>query len=208
MYREFKTNKALVDFLIHYGRIHSPLVKEAFYATDRVHFVPEKLHHEAYEDYPLPIGHHQTISQPTTVAIMLEMLSPQTGHRVLDIGSGSGYTTALLAHIAGREGSVTGTERIPELVTLGHHNLLRAGIPNASIQQAGHMLGLPDSTFDCILVSAAADRFPEPLLNQLVIGGRIVIPVRNSILSAEKISETHARTTKLDGFAFVPLIEG
>lgn len=117
------SNLQLVEHLKQRGVLKTPALVEAFRAVDRRSFVPEEFFFNAYEDHPLPIGHGQTISQPWTVAFMLERLQPQPGNRVLDIGSGSGWTTALLAHVVGAEGFVQGLELIDALVELGQQNL-------------------------------------------------------------------------------------
>src|SRR3989338_8071025 len=109
------TKEVLIDDLIGGGYLKTPLIIEAFKKIDRADFVSENLRDEAYENYPLPIGFDQTISQPLTVAFMLELLQPQPGEKILDIGSGSGWTTTLLAFCVGKEGRGFGLERIPEL---------------------------------------------------------------------------------------------
>jgi protein-L-isoaspartate(D-aspartate) O-methyltransferase len=172
---------------------------EAFEEVDRADFVPEMFKESAYVDIPLGIGEAQTISQPTTVAFMLEHLSPQKGDKILDIGAGSGWTTAMLCHIVGEEGSVLGLERIDSLVELGKSNL--AGYcrdERCRIEKAGEKLG--------ILVSAAASELPEELIDQLNVGGKLVIPVQNSIEVVTKTSEDDFQRESIYGFAFVPLI--
>ena len=160
-----------------------------------------------YVDAPLPIGNNQTISQPSTVAFMLEQLDLEEGDKVLDIGSGSGWTTALLCHIVGEKGSVTGLERMDVLVEQGEKNLLKLQFgSHCRIQRAGEKLGLQGEKFDRILVSASADEIPEELFLQLKIGGILVIPVKNSIFKFKKVSDTHVEKKEFYGFVFVPLI--
>jgi len=118
-----QNNKELIKHLIARNVLKTKAIIDAFQAVDRIDFVPLKYLDEAYGDYPLPIGYGQTISQPFTVAFMLELLQPQKGDKILDVGSGSGWTTALLAHIVQEEGSVRGIELIPELVAFGKKNL-------------------------------------------------------------------------------------
>jgi len=155
---------------------------------------------------PLPIGFGQTISQPTTVACMLEWLAPEPGDKVLDVGSGSGWTTALLSELVGRKGKVYAVERIPELVTFGEENCARSGIANAKFFQAGEQYGLPEyAPYNKILVSAAAKTLPAELLDQLRINGTLVIPVRSDILEITKTAEDEYETLKHSGFVFVPL---
>lgn len=202
----FASNESLVDFMIKEGVLHTPSVIDAFRFTDRTVFVPEETASEQYGDYPLPIGGGQTISQPSTVAIMLELLGAQSGDKVLDIGSGSGYTTALLSHIVGENGSVVGIDRVDSLVEYGKKRLEILGIKNAKIEKAGNKLGKPDEHFDRILVSAAAEEFPKSLIYQLNIGGVAVVPVGNNIIRAVKKQGGEADLESIYGFRFVPLI--
>lgn len=183
-------------------------IRSVFQVIDRKDFVRSDYQVEAYEDYPLPIGEGQTISQPTTVAFMLELLDPKPGERVLDVGSGSGWTTALLAKLVGPTGKVLGVERIPALVSFGQENLKKYALENASISLAGKELGLPaEAPFDKILVSAAADGVPEALVNQLKQGGIMLIPIGDSICKIAKRSDGSIETKFFPGFVFVPLVE-
>ncbi len=197
----------LVDAMISSGMLRSPLIIDAFRTIDRKYFVPESYIDETYIDAPLPIGNYQTISQPSTVAFMLEKLDPKDGNKVLDIGSGSGWTTALLCYMVGDKGSVTGVERIESLVEQGKNNLSKFRFnSHCHIERAGEKLGIPGEQFDRILVSASADDTPEELFRQLKIGGILVIPIRESIFKFTKISETEIKKEEFYGFVFVPLI--
>jgi protein-L-isoaspartate(D-aspartate) O-methyltransferase len=201
------------DLLTHLARDSrvraGPRLKAAFAAIDRAQFVAPDFLSEAYADYPLHIGAGQTISQPTTVAFMLGLLATPKGARVLDVGSGSGWTAALLAHLVGERGSVLGLERIPSLVALGRRNLARYRFPHARIERAGETLGSPrHAPFDRILVSAAAEREATlaPLLAQLAPGGVLVAPVGNAIVRLAKGARGGLRRAAYPGFAFVPLV--
>lgn len=199
-------NEKLIHHLIATNVLHSQNIIDAFINVDRASFSLNPQDPEVYADHPLPIGHGQTISQPTTVAMMLEMLRPKEGQNILDIGSGSGYTTALLASIVGDKGSVTGTERVSYLVKYGNDNLKKYGFKNAKIIQAKNGLGLEGKTFDRILVSAAAKEFPLKLTQQLNVGGKLVIPVKNSIYEITKREDGELQGMEHYGFTFVPLI--
>ena len=199
--------EALINNIIARGYLKTPGIIKAFRRVDRQDFVPEENTPESYDDYPLPIGHGQTISQPSTVAFMLELLQPEEADKILDIGAGSGWTTAILAEIAGEEGFVYGTELVAELVEFGRENLSKNKVVNAEVWQADiQQLGLPNKApFDRILVSAAAEDLPPELIDQLKIGGRMVLPILDSIWKIDKISKDDIKQERHYGFAFVPL---
>lgn len=196
----------LIAHLRDRGALRSPSLIRCFETIDRKDFVTEEEKGAAYGDYPLPIGFGQTISQPYTVAFMLELLGAGEGDRVLDIGSGSGWTTALLACVVGRSGSVTGLERIEELVRFGNRNLAKYDLSQAEIRLAGPELGVPGKALDRILVSASAAHFPKELIRQLAPGGVLVIPVGNSIFRVEKSADGEVVYDEYPGFVFVPLV--
>jgi protein-L-isoaspartate(D-aspartate) O-methyltransferase len=199
--------------------LNNPLIKSAFETVDRKDFVRGDYEMEAYEDCALPIGCGQSISQPTTVAYMLELLNSQEGDRILDVGSGSGWTTALLSHIVGVDGRVFGLELIPELVEAGKKNLTKYALPHASIEQVPLKIGLKgdigmyspaeiglerEAPFDKILVSAAAEELPVELVEQLEEGGTMVIPIRDSISKFVKNVDGSLSQENHRGFVFVP----
>ncbi|MBP9749449.1 MAG: protein-L-isoaspartate O-methyltransferase [Candidatus Pacebacteria bacterium] len=196
----------LIQGMLDSGILHTPRIVDAFRAIDRADFVPDTMRTYAYQDIPLPLGNGQTISQPSTVAFMLELLQPETQNRILDIGSGSGWTTALLGYLTGSEGYVLGLERIPELVTLGCNNLATQQMPWLYIERAGVELGAPErSPFHRILVSAASRTFPIELVSQLTEHGILVIPVRHALWRAERFEHRPIIST-YEGYTFVPLI--
>jgi protein-L-isoaspartate(D-aspartate) O-methyltransferase len=202
------SKEQLIDHLENGTRaLKDRMIKDAFVAIDRKNFVPENYAEEAYDDYPLPLGDTgQTISQPTTVAFMLELLNPQEGEKILDVGSGSGFTTALLARIVGEKGRVIGVERIPELVKLGQKNLDKYNLKNAEIIKARKEIGfLKEAPFDKILVSATTEDLPKKLMEQLRVGGIMVVPIFDEIWQVKKL-ESGEDIKKYKGFAFVPLI--
>lgn len=184
-------------------------VRRAMRAIPRADFLPAAVRDRAGVDAPLPIGHGATNSQPWTVQFMLELLAVPSGTRVLDVGSGSGWTTALLAELTGPSGSVTGVELVPELVELGRGNLATFDLPWARIERAGPgVLGLPDlAPFDRILVSADAGEIPAELEAQLAVGGRMVLPAAGVMWTIDREAHGLRRTPEVDHhFAFVPLV--
>ena len=205
----------LINQLIKDGHLKSDLIIEAFSEISRVEFLPEDLENEAYSDIALPIGYGQTISQPSAAAIMLELLDPQRGHNILDVGLGSGWTTALLCYIVGRQGRITALERIKNLLEWGKNNVdkydyLRDGQEGiveffCEDGSGGFKKYAP---YDRILVSASADIIPEALKKQLKIGGKMVIPIRSSLIYLERKSENDFHKEEFPGFAFVPLVKG
>lgn len=184
-------------------------VAEAMRAVDRRGFLPRSLRAAASHDRPLPIGHEQTCSQPSTVAAMLTLLQVPRGGAVLDVGAGSGWTTALLAHLVGPEGEVLGVELVPEIAAWGAANLARQEMPWARIVQAtSGMLGSPrEGGWQRVLVSASPDELPAELVDQLAPGGRMVIPVRHAMLLVERSRDGTVRTTEHGTYSFVPLVQ-
>lgn len=200
------TQRELIDTMIASGVLRTQRLIDAFNAVDRRDFVPEEYTAQAYHDRALPIEGGQTISQPSTIAFMLELLDPRKGHRILDVGSGSGYTTALLSEVVGDSGAVFGVEAVPELVAAGSRNLAHYHFSHATISPAGPSLGLPEKgPFDRILVSAGTNTVPEALVDQLKTPGILVIPIQDGIECVTKTSSGDITSQHWSGFAFVPL---
>lgn len=192
------------------GYLKTPRLIEAFQKIDRKHFVPEELEKEAYLNEPLPIGHNQTISQPLTVAFMLELLDPRPGEKILDIGAGSGWQTALLSYVVGQSGKVIGLERILPLKAIAETNVGKYSFITKKIAEIflgdGSKGYLDKAPYDKIIAAASAKEIPEVWKDQLKIGGRLVAPVGHSIFSIDKVSETEFKEEEHYGFSFVPLI--
>ncbi|CCH74307.1 Protein-L-isoaspartate O-methyltransferase [Nostocoides australiense Ben110] len=182
-------------------------VTAAFRAVPRANFLPPGERGRAAYDGPIAIGHGQTNSQPRTVADMLRLLDVRPGQRVLDVGAGSGWTTALLAWIVGPEGSVLGLERVASLAEFGAANLAAAGMPWARLTLADPVaLGATDhAPFDRILVSAEPKTLPHSLVEQLRGDGVMVIPVAGRMLRVVRTERGHDVTTH-GHYRFVPLI--
>jgi protein-L-isoaspartate(D-aspartate) O-methyltransferase len=181
---------------------------EAFARVHREDFLPADQRGFATEDTALPIGHGQTNSQPTTVRRMLELLGAGPGQRVLDVGCGSGWSTALLGDLVGRDGEVLGVEVVPELVAFGRQNVARYDMPWVSVTQAREgILGLPErAPFDRVLVSAEATRLPHELVDQLVVGGLMVVPVAGRMTVVRRGAE-EPEVRHEGWYSFVPLRE-
>lgn len=198
---------ALIDSLIQDGWLKTPRIIKAFQKIKRVDFLPEDIKNLAELNEALPIGYGQTISQPLTVAFMFEELRPEPGQKILDIGFGSGWTTALLAQIVGAEGKVIAIEIVPELKEFGKANVSKYNFVNVEFICADGSKGYEkEAPFDRILVSAAAEEVPWPWKEQLKIGGRIVSPINSSIRTIIKKSESDFEEMEHPGFAFVPLV--
>jgi len=184
-------------------------VLEAMRSVPRHEFVPEDYRDGAYEDYPLPIGEEQTISQPYIVAAMLDHLALQDTDRVLEVGTGSGYVTALLSALCAEVFSV---ERYASLALAAEARLLRLGYKNVRIRVGDGSLGWSEyAPFNAILVSAATARVPPPLFEQLREGGRMVLPVGSSwTQELQLVRKTNGEqdVTLLEGCRFVPLVGG
>ncbi len=184
-------------------------VVEAMARVPREFFVPDGIRHMAYEDHPLPIGEGQTISAPHMVAIMCDVLDIEKGMRILDVGTGSGYHAAVMAEMVGPEGHIYSMERIPELVVFARRNLREAGIENVTVVEGDGSLGLPDhAPYDRINVAATAPKVPEPLKEQLRVGGKLVIPVGTCYQELVLVIRTDEGFDQEyhGGVVFVPLI--
>lgn len=205
---------SLINNLIKDGYLKTDLVIDAFSEISRLEFLPEELEREFLADVALPIGHGQTIYQPRAVATMFELLDSRRGQNILNVGSGSGWTTALLCFIVGKEGHVIALERIEGLMEWGKNNVKKykdyikegeEGI--AEFYLVDGKGGFPASApYDRILVSASAKVIPEELKKQLKVGGKIVIPVKNSLVYLEKKDEDNFYKEEYPGYNFVPLI--
>ncbi len=203
---DFRTERARLVALLS-GEIKDRKVLAALARIPREAFVPPELRCRAYYDRALPIGRGQTISQPLIVAMMTQALTLTGQEKVLEIGTGSGYQTALLAELATR---VVTVERVAELAERSRQLLRRLGYANIDFHPAAETLGWPDSApYDAIIVTAAAPRVPDELLAQLAPGGRIVIPVGTRYLQElHKITKhtDHYDTEYLGACRFVALI--
>jgi len=222
---------SLINELINRGYLKTPKIIQAFRKIKREDFLYSGNKAEAEVNAPLAIGYGQTISQPLTVAFMLELLQPKKGDKVLDVGSGSGWTCALLAEIVSEQGEVYGIEKIPELKSFAEVNVSKYGfIKKGSVEGLSNSeqeplqgtvqifcsdgyKGLPErAPFDKIIVAAAAEEVPAELLKQLKVGGRMVIPVgrqyeSQDMVVIDKISEDKYKEKRYPGFVFVPLVK-
>ncbi|MCK4540500.1 protein-L-isoaspartate O-methyltransferase [Candidatus Parcubacteria bacterium] len=206
----------LINDLIENRVLKSSRIIKAFQKIKRKDFVLSENKNAAEIDAPLSIGHEQTISQPTTVAFMLELLQPESGDKILDVGSGSGWTVALLAEIVGEQGAVYGIERIKELKQSAESNVVKYNFIKKEIARifcADGYKGLPKfAPFDKIIAAAAAESVPNNLLKQLKINGRLVMPIgkqheSQDIIVIDKIGKNNFKEFRYHGFIFVPLVK-
>ncbi|MCX7869255.1 MAG: protein-L-isoaspartate(D-aspartate) O-methyltransferase [Terrimicrobiaceae bacterium] len=167
--------EAMVARQISARGVSHPGVLGAMRKIPRHEFVPESVRREAYEDTPLPIGHGQTISQPYIVALMTELLDPKPGDKVLEVGTGSGYQAAVLSPLAGKVFTI---EIVEPLARRARETLERLGFRNVEVRAGDGYAGWPEAApFDSIIVTCAPEAIPQPLIDQLREGGRMVIPV-------------------------------
>ncbi len=187
--------------------VHDERVVEAMRKVPRHLFVDEALQDQAYSDHPLPIAENQTISQPYVVALMTESLELRGSEKVLEIGTGSGYQSAILAELADRVFSI---ERYPELVYRANAILKKLGYKNFIIRVGDGSLGWPDDApFDGVIVTAGTPKIPQPLIDQLAMGGRLVVPVGDrltqDLVFVRRVPEG-IQKTNLGGVRFVNLV--
>ena len=170
-----RERERMVSRTIESRGVRDPAVLKAIRSVPRHLLVPEKERRDSYGDHPLPIGHGQTISQPYIVALMTELIRPEPGIKVLEIGTGSGYQAAVLAETGAKVFTI---EIVPELARQSRDALREIGVTNVEVREGDGYFGWPEeSPFDAIIVTAAAERIPPPLLAQLKDGGRMIIPV-------------------------------
>ena len=197
--------QAMVSAQIEHRGVTDTRVLSAMQEVPRHLFVPEPLREQAYDDSPLPIGEGQTISQPYIVALMTSLLELRPGDRVLEIGTGSGYQAAVLSRLAKQ---VYSMEILPALAEQARHNLADAGCKNVNVRVGDGYKGWPEEApFDAVIVTAAPEQVPQPLIDQLRVGGRMVIPVGNyfqNLLLITKTAEGVERRTILP-VRFVPM---
>lgn len=202
-----KARDRMVDTQLIKRGIEDVRVLEAMRKVPRHLFVDEALQDQAYNDHPVPIGDKQTISQPFIVALMTEMLQLKGPEKVLEIGTGSGYQAAILAELADRVFSI---ERHPSLAYRANQILQKLGYKNVIIRVGDGTLGWPDDApFDGIMVTAGAPKVPQPLVDQLAMGGRLVVPVGDrlsqELVLVERVPEG-IHKTNLGGVRFVDLV--
>lgn len=212
----------LIEDLVSEGYLKTPRIINAFIHIDRADFVPEELKFEAYVNAPLPIGFGQTISQPATVAFMLELLDPKPGDKILDIGSGSGWQTALLAFIVSHDeigeelepeknGKIIAIELIPELEIMARKNIFKYNFIKKGVVEI-HCLNATkgfsrEAPFEKIIAAASTDKVPEEWKKQLSSRGTIVAPVHLSLWRYKKMEDGSFEEEEFPGFAFVPFIK-
>lgn len=200
------TKKEMIERQLKGRDIWDPNVIDAMWEIDRTDFIPEDMKQHAYEDGPLPIGKGQTISQPYIVAIMAQELKLDPGDKVLEIGTGCGYNAAVLSRLASHVYSI---EIIEWLAELANENLSKAGIENVSTRFGDGYQGWPEEApFDAITLTAAPPQIPEPLKQQLRVGGRLLAPVgqySQKLVLLEKTGSNSFRENVLLPVQFVPM---
>jgi protein-L-isoaspartate(D-aspartate) O-methyltransferase len=201
--------RRMVDTQLIARGVHHPAVLRAMATVPRERFVPEADAPDAYEDSALPIGHAQTISQPYVVALMLEAIAAESTDRVLEIGTGSGYATAVLAELVAEVYTV---ERLGTLAAVARTRLADLGYRNVQVREGDGTLGWPEhAPYDGIVVTAGGPDVPAPLLPQLRVGAHLVVPVGSTPRSQELVRVTRRATDEyaresLGAVTFVPLI--
>ncbi|MBI2507502.1 protein-L-isoaspartate(D-aspartate) O-methyltransferase [Candidatus Woesearchaeota archaeon] len=182
----------------------------AFASVKREDFISEKIKDYAYEDTPLPLIRGKTISQPTTVMIMTSALEIAPGEKIFEVGTGSGYQAALLARITGDKGKIITTEVVPELVEFAKINFKKSGIKNIEAYEYDGSRGMEkEAKFDKIIITAACKDFPQPLIDQLKVGGFIIAPIGNkdeqNMIRGRKLENGRLELDFLGPFLFTPM---
>ncbi|MFA6135881.1 MAG: protein-L-isoaspartate O-methyltransferase [Candidatus Paceibacterota bacterium] len=207
-----ETNEQLIQELIDFGYLKNERLIDAFKNIDRKDFIQEASKDLAYINEPLAIGYNQTISQPLTVAFMLELLDLKEGDNVLEIGAGSGWQTMLIAHMISNTGNITAIEVIPEFKEMAEKNIskhVNEVFNNIKLILGDGSKGFEEnSPYDKIISAATCDEIPTSWKEQLKIGGRIVTPVKNSIVVLDKTAKNDFIEKSFPGFSFVPLVIG
>lgn len=208
--RNMEERQRMVAGLRGRGLVFSERVEKALLKVPRHLFVPESARSQAYRDTPLPIGDGQTISAPHMVAVMAEALELREGHKVLEIGAGSGYNAAVMAELVGPTGKVITLERHPSLADKAAQVLLEAGYTNVQVVVGDGSLGYPEEApYDRISVTCGAPRVPNPLVEQLRDGGIMLIPVGGleyqTLLRVRKLGG-RTLSEDLGSVVFVPLL--
>lgn len=180
---------------------------KAFHRVNRADFLPSELEMEGEADIPLPIGYGQTISQPSTVAFMLELLQPEEEEKILEIGSGSGWLTALLSELVGKKGKIISIERLQNLKNMAEKNIKKYNYKNVKFICGDGYKGLKkEAPFDRIIASAESLEWPPAWKEQIKSNGRIVAPIKQSLAVADKVSKSKFKIREYPGFLFVPLV--
>lgn len=198
--------KDMVRTQIEARGVTNPLVLKAMHEVERHLFVPSDAQKHAYDDYPLPIGHDQTISQPYIVALMTELINPQKEYRILEIGTGSGYQSAVLSTLVKQVYTI---EIIPPLAEESRALLKKLGYDNIEVLCGNGYLGWPEQApFDAIIVTAAPEEIPPALIEQLKIGGKLIIPVGRLFQDLKVVTKTESGVTQksIIPVRFVPMV--
>ena len=199
-------NDKLIEHIRSVGYLKSISVEGAMRRVPRELFVPEEVSHLAYRDAPLHIGKNQTISQPSTVVAMTEALNVKEGQKKLEIGTGSGWQSAILAMLVGEKGFVYTVEIIDDLVKMAKENLKKLDIKNIKVIKGDGSMGLEKyAPYDRIVVTAGSPEIPKPLLKQLKPDGLMVIPVGNLYLQRMYVVDKTGKKKDIGNFMFVPL---
>jgi len=202
--------KKLVSDLIALGVLKTPIIIDAFRKIPRHSFLPRNQLHHAYSDVALRTVKESTISQPYTVAVMVEALKPKAGEKILEVGAGSGWCACLIGFCVGNRGKVITIEIDEDVYNFARKNIKKLGIKNVKVILGDGGFGYEkEMPYDSCIITAACREIPEPIIEQTKIGGRIVAPVgsryEQKMIIAEKISKNKVKKKSIGNFIFVPL---